>query len=403
MKAVRRVVFRNTVVTLLAILGVSEALIVQWARLAAGVPALGALGFVLVALSLAGGNFVLLLGLRALARRRRALRALSQLFTLGSLGALLSGPPLLGVFLLVGVPLWAIAAWSGEPIAAQPVVATGGAALALGFGAIAWGFLVGQRRVIVERMDLPLPGLTPRLDGLRIVHITDLHIGPQLRGSRLRRYVERINALEPDLVVITGDIFDFDPAFIQEGCLQLAKLDAHHGVFAVLGNHDVYTGAEAVALGIEQLTPIRLLRDDTLRVDIDGEPLWLIGLDDPGSGWTERDAQSRSLERLARTIPPQAPCILLNHRPSLFRQAARLGIPVVLSGHTHGGQITPPGPARHLNIARLIAHWTRGRFEDGDAVLYVNRGLGVAGPPVRLNCPREIAVFRLVPGTVEAP
>ncbi len=271
--------------------------------------------------------------------------------------------------------------------------------LALGFGTIAWGLLVGARRLVVDEVELPVRDLPAGLQSLRIAHITDLHIGRQLRGPQLGRYMARVNALEPDLIVITGDIFDFDPSFIEEGCRELAKLSAPRGVFACLGNHDVYTGAEAVASGIGQLTSIRLLRDERILVQGTGAPLYLAGVDDPGRDWTNPDVELAAIEQLASEVPGDGPTLLLAHRPSVFAQAARLGFPVVLSGHTHGGQICLPPPAHHHNLSRLVSRWTRGRFELGDSVLYVNRGLGVVGPPVRLNCPREISLLRLVPRT----
>jgi predicted MPP superfamily phosphohydrolase len=341
----------------------------------------------------AAANGLALRLVRRTPRRRPLTRIASQGLMIGSLGALASGPPLAGVYVAVGLPLWPAGGASSEVV----FVAGGAAALAVGFGSILWGWLVGQRRLQVEVVEIPLPGLPRALEGLLVAHISDLHIGNQLHGPMLRGFVDRVNALRPDLVVITGDIFDFDASFIEEGCHALAKLSAPHGVYGVLGNHDVYTGAEAVAEGIRSLTPIRLLRDEWTRIRIEGEALYLLGIDDPGRAWSERDARSPEIERLAAEVPADAPRILLAHRPSFFRQAAEVGLPVVLSGHTHGGQIALPGPAKHWNVSRLIAHFTRGLFHQGGSVLYVNRGLGVAGPPVRLNCPREIALLRLVP------
>ena len=118
--------------------------------------------------------------------------------------------------------------------------------------------------MVVEEVELPLGDVAPALQELRIAHITDLHIGPLLRGNFLRRLVQKVNALEPDLVVITGDIFDFDPEFIEEGCRELGLLRGRLGVFAVLGNHDVYTGADAVAAGIDRFTSIHLLRNGSV-------------------------------------------------------------------------------------------------------------------------------------------
>jgi predicted MPP superfamily phosphohydrolase len=385
-----RLLLGNTALSLLAFVAASEALLVHFALLAARGSGLPWFAWPVVFALLAAANLAMLTVLRA-ARRRGILRFALRAWMVASLGALFSGPPLF-LALIVSVA----GALLGASGAVEASVAAAGGSLGLGFGAALYGLVVGQRRVRVERVDLPVRDLPAPLAGLRIVQLSDLHVGLSMRARKLRQMVERVNALEPDLIVITGDIFDYDPAYIEEGCLELAKLGARHGVFAILGNHDVYTGAEAVAAGIAQLTSIRLLRDDFAKLEIGGAPLWLAGIDDPGRDWTERDAEHPALDRLARELPRDPARILLAHRPSWFAQAARLGFPVVLSGHTHGGQIAPPGPFRHWNVARLIAHWTRGRFELDGSVLYVNRGLGVVGPPVRLNCSREIALLRLV-------
>ena len=391
MNLLRLILSRHALLALIGGVALSEALIAQWGLLAAGRSGLGPLGLALATLGLGIGNVGVLAALRG-ARRRPLYNRFAHAFLLGSLGAMFAGPPLLGI-LLLGSLLGALDAAATPSI----VTAGGGGALALGFGSILWGLLVGARRLVVDEVALPVRDLRDELGSLRIAHITDLHFGRQLRGPELARYVARTNELEPDLIVITGDIFDFDPSFIEEGCRELAKLSAPRGVFGCLGNHDVYTGLEAVAAGIGQLTSIRLLRDERIRLDVDGAALYLAGVDDPGRDWTNPDVQLGAIERLAAEAPSDGPTILLAHRPSVFAQAARLGFPVVLSGHTHGGQICLPPPAHHHNISRLISRWTRGRFELGDSVLYVSRGLGVVGPPIRLNCPREISLLRLVP------
>ena len=126
-----------------------------------------------------------------------------------------------------------------------------------------------------------------------------------------------------------------------------------------------------------------------------------ITIDDPGEGWTERESENAALERLAREIPEDLPRLLLAHRPSYFTHASRLGFPLVLSGHTHGGQVALPF-AHHWNPSRMISHRTRGRFHHEESTLYVSRGLGMAGLPLRINCPREIALLQLVDGPPRA-
>jgi predicted MPP superfamily phosphohydrolase len=382
--------------TLLLVTG-SEVLILHWLMLALRGRGLTPLQWILWLVLLGGFNLV------ALPMARRRLRAtglglaFSRAWILGSVGALMSGGLLGGVWVIVGGALLLARGLSGAdfPAGDSFLVAFGGVALVLGFGSILWGSLVGQRRLRVERVELPLPGVPPQISALRIAQVSDLHIGPLLPPSQLRCFVEQINRLEPDLIVITGDIFDFDPRYVEEGCRELAKLSAGYGVFGILGNHDVYTGVDEVVHGIQRLTSLQLLRNEWARIEVGGAALCLAGIEDSGSGWTERDSESPELERLAHELPKGLPRLLLFHRPSLFRQAARLGFPVSLAGHTHGGQISLP-LARNYNASRVIAHWTRGLFRIGESLLYVNRGLGVAGLPVRLNCPREIALIRLV-------
>jgi predicted MPP superfamily phosphohydrolase len=384
---------RNARYTALLLLAGSEALIVEWLLRSTFGQSLGLAGGGMALAALGAWNVLLLALLPIFARRVRGGFALGRIWLVGSLAALISGPLLAGAFALFA-PLSRLSAPLGEAV----LVAGGAAAVAIGFGSMFWGWLVGQRRVEVERIDLPLRGLPDPLAGLRIAHITYLHIGMQMRAPLLRELLSRVNALEPDLIVITGDVFDFDPRYIDEGAAELAALSAPLGVFAVLGNHDAYTGSDAVAKALAERAGIRVLRDEWTRVEFEGASLALVGVEDPGRGWNERDSEHDELARLAHETPDGLPRLLLIHRPSWFAQAARLGFPVALAGHTHGGQIALPHPGHHHNVSRLISRWTRGLFRDDatGALLYVNRGLGVAGPPVRLNCAREIALLRLV-------
>jgi predicted MPP superfamily phosphohydrolase len=285
-------------------------------------------------------------------------------------------------------------AWIFDLEANAAIIWLGGGVVALGLGSGLWGSTVGSWRVRVDSISVALPNLPATLEGLEIVQISDLHIGPLLHPDRLGRFVDQINRLEAELIVITGDIFDFDPDYIEQGCRALARLEAKRGVFAVLGNHDRYTGTEAVVAGLARFTSIRLLRDEWERVDFDGAGLAIAGLEDPPSGWMDKRSESPALERLAAEIPKDLPCLLLAHRPSFFQHAQELGFPLVLSGHTHGGQVALPFATNH-NVSRMISDQTRGLFHRGESTMYVNRGLGMAGLPLRLNCPREITRIQL--------
>ncbi len=388
----------RTLFTLL--LAGSETLVVQWLLLLTTGAGLSWPAALACLLGFAALNVLAMATLFRFARTTRLAFVGARVWMLGSLGAVFSGPLLAGSFTFVGGTAWLTRDLGGEISAMghTALIASGGLAVAVGFGSILWGYLVGARRVDVERVELPMRRLPAALSGIRIAHITDLHIGPQLRAPQLADLVRQVNRLQAELIVITGDIFDFDPKFIEEGCIELSKLSAAHGVFAVLGNHDTYTGSDAVADGLERFTQIRLLRDEWVELPIEGAGLVIAGLEDDGVGWRDKECESPVLERLAAEIPSDKPRILLIHRPSYFGQASRLRFPVSLAGHTHGGQISPPPPAHHANISRLISHWTRGLFWDDaeECLLYVSRGIGIAGPPVRLNCSREIALLRLI-------
>jgi predicted MPP superfamily phosphohydrolase len=163
----------------------------------------------------------------------------------------------------------------------------------------------------------------------------------------------------------------------------------------VLGNHDTYTGTEEVVAAFAKHAPgIRLLRDEWVRLPVE-EPLYMAGIEDPGRGWTSRNVELASMERVSASLPDDGPTLLLVHRPQAFPQAARLGFPLVLAGHTHGGQLALPLPGGRYNLALVMTGFTRGLYSIGDSLMYVNRGIGVAGPAIRFNCRREIAVLEL--------
>jgi len=266
-------------------------------------------------------------------------------------------------------------------------------------GLLAYGYVVGPRELAVSRVEVPVRGLPEPFAGLRIVHISDLHVGQHLDVAELAEHVRRVNALEPDLVCVTGDLVDR-----AETCglafPTLAGLRARHGVLVTLGNHDFYAGAETVTQALRHLTPFTVLRDDSVHLEVDGARLTVVGIDDLGRDWARGVLEHPALPSLAAAVPAGNPLIVLSHRPDCFAQAARLGASLMLSGHTHGGQLALPAwlGRRARNLAEFISRFDRGLFREGDATLYVNRGLGFTGQKVRLFTPREIACLELTPG-----
>jgi hypothetical protein len=395
---VQRLVIRGFRAGALAAICVAEFALLHWVTLGLGLPRLGPLTALVVLCALA----VLNATWAARSRPHRGESA-SLMFGRAFLAKTLSTLACGGLAAACFAGVYGLGPQLGlaPPALDQAALAGGAAAIGLAGACLVYSATLGQRRLIVERLALRVPGWPAPLAPLRIAHVTDLHIGPNLCGTRLRALLDRVQSTAPDLIAITGDVFDYDPAYIEEGCRELSKLYAPHGVLAVLGNHDVYTGADRVADGLARIARIRVLRDERATLEHGGAKLHVIGLEDTGRGLAERTRESAALEALSRTLPDGAASLVLVHRPNHLAQIARLRLPLALAGHTHGGQITVPWPLAHLNIARLTAVATRGRFISGETQLYVSRGLGVGGVSMRFNCPREITIVTVAPGPID--
>lgn len=237
------------------------------------------------------------------------------------------------------------------------------------------------------RRTVPVPGLPATFDGYRILHLTDVHCGPWTPPARVRDWVSRINALEPDLVAVTGDLITHGTEYVDAVASALGGLRARDGVFASMGNHDYFTDGEAFAHRLDR-AGLAVLRNRGRSIARGDDRVYVAGVDDT---WTRRDSVPDALA--AR--PAGAPTVLLAHDPALFLEAAAHGVELVLSGHTHGGQIAMPGLSRKLNLARLMSPFTVGVYRYGRSTLYVNRGAGTTGPPIRLGAPAEIAMLTL--------
>jgi predicted MPP superfamily phosphohydrolase len=252
-----------------------------------------------------------------------------------------------------------------------------------------------HQRPRIRRRDFEIQGLPEAFDGFRIVQISDLHCGPFVSGRRVARWVDTANRLEPDLVAVTGDLIASGTAFVDVVAGALGNLRARDGVFAAMGNHD-YFGIDDAMVHALEAAGLTVLRNRGVELQRGTGAIYLAGVDDT---WSRR----HDLPRALAARPPGMPAVLLAHDPVLFPEAAEQRVDLVLSGHTHGGQVAVPLLARKLNLARLITRFTSGVYQLGKSTLYVNRGLGTTGPPVRLAVAPEIAVLTLRrPKNVEA-
>jgi predicted MPP superfamily phosphohydrolase len=261
--------------------------------------------------------------------------------------------------------------------------------------AMIYGYSRGQTRLWINEIEVPVRDLAPEFEGFRIVQISDVHLGNYMGATAMRAYAERVLQLEPDFIAITGDITD-GLAHAHETFPALGALQAPSGVAAILGNHDIGTGADEVCEALELFTNFRVLNDDVMMLERGASRLAVIGLRDRGLDWARGVATCSELEEISCALPAGLPRILLSHRPDLFRQAAELGCSLVLSGHTHGGQLAIPWTRqRRATLARFMTRYPRGTYVDGHSTLHVNLGLGMTGQPVRVATPREITVITL--------
>jgi len=267
---------------------------------------------------------------------------------------------------------------------------------ATGFAAAGYGLLYGRHNVEVVRQRIRLARLPKAFEGFRIAQLSDVHIGPFTTADYIRHCVAITNGLKPDLVVLTGDYISWDPEAEGEAVRALAGLRAPHGVFACLGNHEQEGEIEESITRLFAAQSIRILRQESATIRVSSETLNLIGIDEPrGEEW-ERDVYRR-LQQVKGLVIPGTVNILLLHYPAVFDYVTELGtaVDLTLAGHTHGGQLSLDFVHRGLNLGRLVTHYGSGWYEEGGRQLYVNRGIGTTGFPIRLGARPEISVFEL--------
>jgi predicted MPP superfamily phosphohydrolase len=258
-------------------------------------------------------------------------------------------------------------------------------ALALNLSQAARSALTEPFRLTVEHHQIHLHRLPRELDGFRIVQLSDIHHSPFTSREQIERAVETANSLQPDIVALTGDYVSKERAYAAPCAELLSGLRARHGVYAVLGNHDHWTDA-ALITDLFRAEGITVLVNQGMRFEINGAAFWLAGVDDTMVG----------LEDLPLALAGSSDNefkLLLAHNPIILRRAARAGVDLVLSGHTHGGQVrlrsernTAGRPRRRL---------LKGLACQGETQIYITRGLGTVVLPVRFGCPPEVSLLEL--------
>jgi hypothetical protein len=261
------------------------------------------------------------------------------------------------------------------------------------FGIVGKGFFDTDELMIYEE-EITLRALPQAFDGLRIVQISDIHAGSWRSPQPFRRARALIDQLKPDVLVITGDFVNFDPKELELIRADLMRLRADMGVFASLGNHDHYCSPANHSLLRSMISNsgITLLVNSNIPLTTHGETLYLVGTDNTGLGQNFGDLPAALVG-----VEPGAPTILLAHDPTFWDKHVRNKAPIdlMLSGHTHGGQVGIHFLGMELSVAQVVYKQWAGLYRDGDQYLYVNRGLGTVGPPIRIGIPPEITVLTL--------
>jgi uncharacterized protein len=258
---------------------------------------------------------------------------------------------------------------------------------AAAFGGTAYSMLIEDKQCDITTAQFILPHWPVQLSGFTLGFVSDIHSSMFMRKKDMDEYVALLNGLKPDLFVIGGDMANSYAEEILPFAEAFSDLSAPLGVYAVLGNHDFYTRQPDTITRRLEDAGIRTLRNERVAIRKNGAFFHLLGIDDAGTG---KQAAQR-FDRAIGNTSAQIPRIMVCHRPYFFEEAAERRIQLMLSGHTHGGQLVFGRFGRTaITPAALSSHYVWGRYQLADSQMYVSRGIGTVAVPVRLNCPPEI-------------
>jgi uncharacterized protein len=274
-------------------------------------------------------------------------------------------------------------------------------AIALGaapFIAGTYGLFYGRLNLETTYRRIRLRRLPKAFEGFRIVQLSDFHISPFMSAEEIRKYVAIANELHGDLVALTGDFLTYDPGTQAAVVQAVSALKAPFGVLGCLGNHEYMTETEESITRLLAKEQIRILRQERVPIESSGDSLNIIGIDYEQARFStdhEGHLVDRYMENSEKLVMPGRVNILLNHNPNAFDRAAELDIDLMLTGHTHGGQLSLELLHRGLCLSRFVSRYTSGWYEKAGSQLYVNRGIGTISPSIRLGARPEITLFEL--------
>ena len=372
------------------------------------------LGSALFAALLVASALLMPLGLaaRRVSRGRSAevLTWLGLLF-MGLFSSLIVLTFLRDVLLVLALGATWLAGLAGVDLAVLDVLQTWSALAVpmLGLLATVLGFWNARRTARVVQVDVPIVGLPAALHGFTVAQISDIHVGPTIRHSYLARIVARVNALQADMVAITGDLVDVKVADLQRHVAPLSELTSTHGTFFVTGNHEYYSGAHAWIDELRRLGVTVLMNEHVVLHHDSGHqaqgqplgvaprsgrvPMVVAGVADFSAHHFDETHRSSPAAAMARAPVEAQMRLLLAHQPRSAQAAADAGFHLQLSGHTHGGQFWP-----WMHFVKFQQPFTAGLNKLKDLWVYTNSGTGYWGPPKRFGVPSEITHLRLVMG-----
>lgn len=274
---------------------------------------------------------------------------------------------------------------------------------AYAFGAASYGIIKNNDYKITYR-DIKIENLPQELKGTTITLLSDIHAGQYMTEKDMTEYAEIMNNLGSDIICIPGDFVNFNSEDSHYVAKAFRDLKAKHGIYGTLGNHDFFQNPDYVADVMNNESPVKILRDSHNKITINGKDLFMLGVDDNiSSGNQMNGATVIHIDEMNKYLVEKepgynnAPKILMCHKPYAFDEIAKRDFDLILSGHTHGGQVVPFKYGDiNISFAALVSKYIEGLYKIGKCSMYVSRGIGSVGLPIRLNCPPEITKITLV-------